>query len=164
MNEISVSFWFSTSSSSESISGDGGNFFSFGYNNGLRVRIPKSSTNKIWIYGSFGAITLTSNTSFVDGKWHFFIITFNNGVFKCFIDGIQIDSDVTKSISAITFADNEYYVIATSRNGTEYFVGNLSDFRIYATALSAEDIQKLYTVSASIDSNGNAYSAAYMEG
>ena len=42
--------------------------------------------------------------------------------------------------------------------------GYISDYRIYATALSDTEIQKLYTVSASIDSNGNAYSAAYMEG
>lgn len=163
MNEITVSLWFNTSSSSESVSGDGENLFSFAYNSGLRARIPKNSTNTIWLYDGT-AYTFASNTSFVDGKWHLLVITFDNGIYKCFIDGIQIDSNKTKSTSTITFADNEYYRIATSQIGGEHFVGSLSDFRIYATALSAEDIQKLYSVSALIDSQGNAFASSYVEG
>lgn len=163
MNEVSVSLWFNTSSSSESVSGDGENFFSFAYNSGLRARIPKNSTNTIWLCDGM-SYTFTSNTSFVDGKWHLLVITFNSGVYKCFIDGTQIGANGTKSTSTITFADNEYYRIATSQNGAEHFVGSLSDFRIYATALSAEDIQKLYSVSALIDSHGNTFASSYVEG
>lgn len=163
MGEITVSLWFNTSSSSESVSGDGENFFSLAYNSGLRARIPKNSTNTIWLYDGT-SYTFTSNTSFVDGKWHLLVITFDNGIYKCFIDGIQIDSNKTKSTSTITFADNEYYRIATSQIGGEHFVGKISDFRIYATALSADDILSLYQTSAYIDSQGNTFASSYVEG
>ena len=40
---------------------------------------------------------------------------------------------------------------------------DLSDFRIYATALSASDVLSLYQNSAYIDSNGNVYGAVHSE-
>lgn len=163
MDEITVSLWFNTSSSSESVSGDGENLFSFAYNSGLRARIPKNSTNTIWLYDGT-AYTFASNTSFVDGKWHLLVITFDNGIYKCFIDGIQIGSNGTKSTSTITFADNEYYRIATSQIGGEHFVGKISDFRIYANCLSPLDVLSLYQASAYIDSQGNTYASSYVEG
>ena len=71
----------------------------------------------------------------------------------------------------LTPANNNFYTHAEgfwigARNASNNlpFYGYIADIRAYATQLSAEDIQKLYTVSASIDSNGNAYSAAYVEG
>ena len=38
-----------------------------------------------------------------------------------------------------------------------------SDSRIYATALSAEDVKSLYNNSAYIDNQGNIYGAVYEE-
>ena len=44
-----------------------------------------------------------------------------------------------------------------------FFNGLLSDFRAYATALSAEDVKSLYNNSAYIDNQGNIYGAVYEE-
>ena len=41
--------------------------------------------------------------------------------------------------------------------------GYISDYRVYATALSAEDIKSLYNNSAYIDNQGNIYGAVYEE-
>ena len=48
-------------------------------------------------------------------------------------------------------------------NFSNKYTGQLSDFRIYATALSAEDIKSLYNNSAYIDNHGNVYGAVYEE-
>ena len=44
-----------------------------------------------------------------------------------------------------------------------YLNGKLSDFRIYCTALSAEDILALYKKSVYIDNEGNLYGAELRE-
>ena len=157
MNEVSVSIWFKTNTINDSLSGDGGNFYSFGYNNGLRVRIPKSNGAVIWVYSHLSAAQFTYSSSLADDKWHHLVIVFDNGLMLCYIDGSQIESAVTKSSTTITFADNEYYRIATAQNGSEHFIGSLSDLRIYATALSAEDVKNLYETTASIDDHNNIY-------
>jgi hypothetical protein len=45
----------------------------------------------------------------------------------------------------------------------ENFQGKLTDFRIYNTDLSQEDIEEIYKQKANIDSNGNFYSLDFNE-
>ena len=49
------------------------------------------------------------------------------------------------------------------RQGAAQYRGKMSDFRIYATALSADDVKSLYNNSAYIDNQGNIYGAIYEE-
>lgn len=65
---------------------------------------------------------------------------------------------------------NNYLVTGTNPNGTvqittaEDFVGNLSDFRIYVTALSEDSIKELYHTATLIDgTNNSVYAYEYCE-
>ena len=51
--------------------------------------------------------------------------------------------------------------IGARLNFSNKYTGQLSDFRVYATALSADDVKSLYQNSAYIDSSGNVYGAVH---
>ena len=77
-------------------------------------------------------------------------ILYVNGVEKSNVTaGTLSKSNVYGSIGLSSSAD------ATPSSNP--FNGKISDFRIYATALSADDVKELYNVSASIDKNGNMH-------
>lgn len=102
--------------------------------------------------------------------WHMFTGTYDGFTVKFYIDGA-----LEKSNTALTTKTPLYYhrvnsiligaeasSTATSAAGS-YFNGNLSDVRIYATALSESDIASLYNNSAFVDSSGNVYATEYVE-
>lgn len=96
-----------------------------------------------------------SSIAYTLGEWVYMVITRDSvGVFTVYINGVNEDT-MTRDMYA------RYTTDVLGYNNS--FTGQLSDFRIYATALSADDIKSLYQDSAYIDSSGNIYSAVYME-
>lgn len=91
-------------------------------------------------------------------KWTHLCITRSNTSKKLYVNGRLIDS-----ISKVGDMQNigEYFTIGCSSsygNGIadlNWLNGNISDFRIYSTVLSDEDVLDLYQSSASLDSQGN---------
>lgn len=91
-------------------------------------------------------------------KWTHLCVTRNNTSKKLYVNGKLVDS--TSKVGDMQNI-GEYFTIGGSSsygNGIadlNWLNGNLSDFRIYATALSESDVLNLYQSSASLDSQGN---------
>lgn len=90
--------------------------------------------------------------------WHMATFVFKDGKAQWYLDGQKNIEPTAFSAGLITFTDVPTLSIGNSYRGTKWttdFVGYLSDFRMYANALTETDIKRLYNTSASLDSQGN---------
>lgn len=74
-----------------------------------------------------------------------------------------VNGDLKKTIEAKTMPTGDYFIGAWKTATQQNYYGLISDFRIYATVLSATDIKALYDTGASIDNNGNMYAYEFNE-
>jgi len=141
--------------------GGGWNFESV--SNGIRFSIGTGVTSNTYVTGV--PILYTD----LSAGWHMF-----TGVYDGFDNKIYLDGNYYGKTSKYTTKTPVYYhksndilIGAEATNshspGGSYFKGNLSDIRIYATALSDADILSLYNNSAFLDSSGNMYATEYIE-
>lgn len=122
---------------------------------GSHLEIRDSSTGYTGTRKSYSIGTLVANT------WTHICVTYSSGILKIYRDGEMLSTNTVGGTNLCNEL-NEGRVGSAMQSGY-FWSGNISDVRVYASCLSDSEIQKLYTVSASIDSNGNAYSAAYVE-
>lgn len=106
--------------------------------------------------------SLSDNTINLLNNWHMLTGTFDGSVAKLYVDGVQKaikESSVDPSWEQTTcFAIGKMSYIATSGTTAYFpFVGSISDVRVYATALSADEILTMYKTSGIIDNKGNIY-------
>jgi hypothetical protein len=107
------------------------------WNGSPDIKTTNGITVNVW---SHVAITKTSTQ----------ILFYVNG--SLFYTHNQSGGFSTQTSSALARIGDDY------RSGTDVdYNGLMSDFRIYATALSADDVKELYETSASIDKNGNMH-------
>ena len=152
LTEISVSCWYKTNT----LNSTAPNLWSLGENSFLRLRL--ASTTSIWYYARVGSTqtgyTYTAGKTLTDNAWHHVVLTFKNGVFVVYVDGSQIGtSDASGTATYLTCANTAWHLAGYTAN-SENFIGNLSDFRIYTTCLSADDVLRLYNTAASVAKNG----------
>ena len=119
-----------------------------------------------------GAVNMNDSTSTTQcnvtfypiiGEWHHYVYTYDGQVGKGYKDGVQT---ATAQFNAAKTLDSFIgIVIGFSKAGGVWRRNDAcySDFRIYATALSADDVRALYENSAYIDNSGNIYAATYTE-
>ena len=105
-----------------------------------------------------------SKSGIVANVWYHFVIVCPEGstntARQLYINGVE--QTATSNTSNWTFAINELQIGKRSTT-SDGFSGRISDFRMYSTALSAEDILELYQTSASIDKAGNIYTRELIE-
>ena len=148
-NEQTLSCWVRSSGLGSGMTLSG--LISLGYGNTLFLdasyygyRIDNGS--------SLGIVVANQNPH--DGNWHLVTATYKSGVASIYIDGV-LKNSVSRTFS------NRYINIGGNCIGTEVnnspiynLNGDISDIRMYATALSADDIKELYNTSAYVLDNG----------
>lgn len=97
------------------------------------------------------------NQSLSLNTWYMITYVFNSGSVYWYLNGTR-KGDITKytTLNYIN-ADMEYLALGNSYLGTQWntnFCGWISDFRMFTTVLSADDVKALYQNSASITSTG----------
>lgn len=150
---ITVNLWMNCSTWGNPISCTEGGGFNFENSSGLRFITYVSGIGYKYAQTSIAPSTLLNN-------WHMLTGTFDKTTISIYIDGELKTATATGSTAGIGYANNYLFLGAeaagnatTPANST--FVGDISDVRIYATALSDAAIKELYNTSMAIDSNGN---------
>ena len=114
---------------------------------------------RYFIYNSSGSAYVGNWTS-AQNTWQYIVLVndASNKKLKLYVNGTFI-SEVTTDGTVY----NSDILNIGGRQGTGSYVGLISDFRIYATALSAEDIIDLYHASANIDNEKRLHSFEFVE-
>lgn len=116
------------------------------------------------IFGIYNGTTRINifNQIKIDSNWHHYAITYNGVNVIVYRDGVEVQkSALTGNLPAFNGIK-----IGLGKAGGVYrqINKNTSDFRIYATALSAEDIAELYHSAVIVDNTGKNYAYEYFEG
>lgn len=104
-----------------------------------------------------------TSTTILNGNWHMLTLTYDGITIKRYVDAVMEKSTAITASSGLSTPT----AITIGRDGPSNSYGcvdaDISDVRIYATALSADDVKSLYQNSAYIDSSGNVYGAVHSE-
>ncbi len=161
INKITICGWYKT----DTMNSTAPNFFNFGANDFIRGRINGAAS--LWSYWNINGTRLSATASTpatTDNKWHHYAFSFNNGVIKTYFDGVLKSTTDHSSTGTILKCSRITGWGLGGYNPTgEKFLGQQSDFRVYATALSDEDILELYEGRPGVDKNGNFYVAKIQE-
>lgn len=133
----------------------------WGFSNGNKLNLYGYKGNYYWNTGD-GSSNPFSGATFadqIDNEWHHFAVTGDGAAVKLYIDGeFKANASAFKAITGTNIILNGW-----DTSNSYNFNGQLSDFRLYATALSADDIMDLYNKPVSIDNTGKVHAIEYRE-
>lgn len=116
---------------------NGGVCFAQFISNNITFQIYSTTRNSTLYY--FNSFTIDLN------KWHHFVLTYNESAEKAVLywNG-EKKQEASKNPDREVGMDLPIVIGKAFESNDRYWDGNISDVRIYATALSAEDIKNLY--------------------
>lgn len=148
-----------------------GRIYSCTEGGGVNIESANSGADLNWAVNMYTATDKSTyayqgycsiSTSTLSPGWHLFTWTYTINGTKVYIDG-----ELKKEVNIVSYGLHfntsvSLYLGAESSSSSTpssgyYLTGKLSDFRIYATALSANDIKSLYQNGATVDSDGTIY-------
>ena len=163
VSNLSISIWAKFTSGL----GSNNNLWNLNENAFWRIRPYTASQIQNIVYMNSGfqdvRISLTNELSL--NTWYNIVMTFDNGIFKCYLNGELVGTADKTSISTTVKCSNNTsrWSLGDFEYNQEKFIGNLSDFRIYAKTLTADDVKELYNVSAQVDKSGKLYCGELVE-
>lgn len=86
-------------------------------------------------------------------KWNHFVFVHSDNDCKIYLNGEYVSTGTAKA----TNPSGNYFVGAWNASTSQNYEGLMSDFRIYATALSPTDVKSLYQNCATIDADGTIH-------
>jgi len=161
---ITVNMWIKYSTWGTPISCTEGGGWNFENNNsGIKFSICTADN-------TYRAAQTSIIPSSLINNWHMLTGTYDGENVKLYIDGKE-EGTLAASISHknIKYNANNVIFIGAEASGnattpaSTAFIGNISDVRIYCTALSADDIKALYDDAGYIDKNGNFHAYEFVE-
>lgn len=123
---------------------------------GFEMDTRNAGANTLSLYmattrgGSMGNLTM--------GEWNM-VTMVRDGVNEYY----YINGELSNTIEAKSMPTGTYYIGAWQTATKQNYYGLMSDFRIYATALSANDILTIYKNSGIIDNKNNVYTYEFKE-
>ena len=110
----------------------------------------------IGVYGttrSTGSKCTLSDSNYKENEWNHFVVvkTSSDGKRNIYCNGELLTPSSDDYWSSMP---NNFAIGARNTSTPYYFYGEINDVRVYATALSAEDVKDLYELGATIDTNG----------
>lgn len=134
----------------------------WGYANGNRINplynlcfnVSDGSSSPWYVPGTTTKIKAPSGNT-----WHHFVITGDGNASKLYIDGLYYG----KCINFKSITGSILHINGWSSGGDYRTNGKISDFRIYSTALSDDDIKELYNTSAIINNNNTLSAYEFVE-
>lgn len=129
----------------------------------------------LWTENNKWKATVYANSKYNDitggalqNGWNFAAMTYDGQVIKIYNNGIETGKLNLGSKYAIQWHPTAPWTINGNPNATgssvdQRVTGYWADARLYATALTADDIKQLYQTKAKIDKNGNLYGNQFVD-
>lgn len=137
----------------------------WGFLDGNRLNLYSAANYFLWNTGDGSNNPFQSGGNAIlfapyNNAWHHYTITGNGTTVTLYIDGNLVG--IAKAYKSIT---GTKIIISGWDKGSYYkwTNGQLVDYRIYATCLSAADVKELYNTSVSVDNFGNVFAGELKE-
>jgi hypothetical protein len=133
-DDLTISFYFKTTSTDKGIIYSQCRGDSYGYNPGVHIALKSDGRIEVQVWRLNCGILTSSNYSYNDGSWHYADILYNGISAKPIVD-IYVDGTFDSSYEkyVCSFYSDQFKYTQMGRNShelTDYFEGELDEFKI----------------------------------